>query len=1570
MTPDEVEAELMARRLPGRAQRPAARPTGGSISLPDFLDIVASGSFGPATARVEKLLDGVPPEKLAAELERRHPGLGPAIARWWERSRTAPATAGHEPGSPWTWGGRAGSLQSLLGAAASWSGDVDWFVRWSAHIGRGYRSVAAVVAAEVEAGRADLAAELRAQLAHDHPVSGPSEIAVHALLATSDPENWAAVTASLADAGRQPGVLETVLDALWAAHSGAHAVALQALVDTGHARSVPVLEVVGRWLGEEVTTPQSPQVERFVEVRARTELIGRDARPGDVDAATAVEHAGFLAGVARWDEEAAVPHAVELLSYADPALRLAGAHWLLRRNRTTELLGAVGDPDTAVAATAVAAAAWRTVPGGVEEDVRRALLDRVRSWPRSLPVQVGLVGHHTLEAGAALAADALLRQGAAGDKRSLVWRSASPRGRAREVSRLGADPAAHREALFGHLGDRSADVRRAALGHLVKLDPITDAEVAAVRAVLARHRPDRTHLQDVALHLLVSMLSHQDDGRRQQTLTDLAGGNPVERRAAVQLAKVCGLPDPTRSTPTDAPVPLRGLHFTPVDRTAAVRPADPPAERFGVYHATCRYIVASLLDHLSARAEEEVTVGNDVQLVQNLHSLPLPWKGNAQPVADFLGAWWADVESRLTDGGVELELLSLALVDGSDRMGKDTEWFREAADRLTGPLPELVAAPRWARALVPGQMQALARHLRRPSWTPLYLDAASAVLAALPVEAVRNPEHRYAWGATDPRPHLGLASHPQARGITARDDLARWWALARFLDEPDGITDPWSADAALWRYRAEPTVVAELFDLGLATRADVLDALVTPDRGRLVRPHRDFEGFTSSPATDWASSPALQSLVTDIRRSVVDSQVSDTAELGNLLTPLAKNLGAALGVDSLVSVLAATVPRPLVRSPRYETGRDAVLSYLLTVHVPAEDDTPADLERRLQTAAVPAQRAVELAMLAPQWAPWVEAALHRPGLASGVLWVHAHRRVEEYDNGPWRPEMANHTRLTQTALTAGEVDFGWWASFAAQLGSEGLASLLEAAPMASRATQHHRTRLYARALSTNDEDGSAAALEIELISRVQDKRDQDAARALGLLPLTGPDDPRLLTRWRAMQVLAAPERTAKAQKRKSEAEALLVGLTNLARRAGYPDATRLTWTMEAETLGDLRDGPVIARSGDVEVELSIDAEGSPAVSVRRGTKTLARVPASAKRDPAVAELMARAGDLRDQAIRMRRWLELACTEREEITGAELPALVGHPVLGPMLRALVLVDDTGAVGFPDLDAGGLRRVDGSVQAWTGRVLRVAHPVDLATSGDWPALQRSVFTDRNRQPFRQLFRELYVPTDAELGHRDVMRFAGRRVVRRRGAALLGAQGWRDLHEPGAHVREFPAAEVTVYCYGLSTVDDHGSGDVTTGHLEFVGPSADGRMSQLPAGDVPPVVFSEAMRDMDLVVSVAAAPGVEVETSEASLAVRRQLVEETMRASGVEGVEVRGHHAVVQGRRGRYSVHLGSGTVHKLPGRSIVLVPVPDDHLGRVFLPFVDDDPTVALILSEVLLLAEDDRVPDPAIVRQLG
>ena len=41
----------------------------------------------------------------------------------------------------------------------------------------------------------------------------------------------------------------------------------------------------------------------------------------------------------------------------------------------------------------------------------------------------------------------------------------------------------------------------------------------------------------------------------------------------------------------------------------------------------------------------------------------------------------------------------------------------------------------------------------------------------------------------------------------------------------------------------------------------------------------------------------------------------------------------------------------------------------------------------------------------------------------------------------------------------------------------------------------------------------------------------------------------------------------------------------------------------------------------------------------------------------------------------------------------------------------------------------------------------------------------------------------------------------------------------------------------------------------------------------------------------------------------------------------------------------------------------------HRGRLFLPFADDDPKTAEVISKALLFAEDDKIKDPAILEQL-
>jgi hypothetical protein len=139
--------------------------------------------------------------------------------------------------------------------------------------------------------------------------------------------------------------------------------------------------------------------------------------------------------------------------------------------------------------------------------------------------------------------------------------------------------------------------------------------------------------------------------------------------------------------------------------------------------------------------------------------------------------------------------------------------------------------------------------------------------------------------------------------------------------------------------------------------------------------------------------------------------------------------------------------------------------------------------------------------------------------------------------------------------------------------------------------------------------------------------------------------------------------------------------------------------------------------------------------------------------------------------------------------------------------------------------------------------------------------------------------------------------------------------------------------------------------------------------PLESVPPIVFSEAMRDVDLVVSVAHAGGVDPEASHSTTEMREALIRETARLLKLTNISFVGDHAVIAGALGEYSLHLGSGTVHRRPGGAVCIIPVGSQHRGRLFLPFADDDPKTAEVVAKALLLARDEDIKDPSILEQL-
>ncbi|MBC8135964.1 MAG: DUF4132 domain-containing protein, partial [Fibrella sp.] len=630
----------------------------------------------------------------------------------------------------------------------------------------------------------------------------------------------------------------------------------------------------------------------------------------------------------------------------------------------------------------------------------------------------------------------------------------------------------------------------------------------------------------------------------------------------------------------------------------------------------------------------------------------------------------------------------------------------------------------------------------------------------------------------------------------------------------------------------------------------------------------------------------------------------------------------------------------------------------------------------VKEAKIPEKRLVEVAVYAPQWAKHITHTLGWDGLSDAIWWFHAHTKGNDWSvnaelKETWTAEISDKTPLAASDLTEGAVDVAWFNRVYQILGETRWKMLDDAAKYASSAGGHKRAQLFADAMR-------GRLSRAELLARIEDKRNQDSLRALGLLPFSDDVEDKeadLLLRYKACQEFLRTSKQFGAQRQESEKLATRIGMENLARTAGYADPIRLTWAMEAASVADLRDGAVTATVGETSVSLSINGLGLPEIAIVKNGKTLANIPPAVKKDPDVATLTARKTEITRQVSRMRESLESAMCRGDKFSGKELGELLEHPVLRPLLRNLVFIEAEGreaVSGYP-LGENRLEDCDGAVFTVSPETaLRIAHPFDLLHTGKWDRWQKDCFLRERIQPFKQVFRELYVLTESETtdGTKS-QRYTGHQVNPKQALALFNKRGWigggeydydgdgprKTFHEDGY------TASVNFMGYTMGPADVEGS------TIEEVRFTKKGDWKYVELKTVPPRVFSEAMRDLDLVVSVAHVGGVDPEASQSTTEMRAALLREMMELLKIENVRLEKTHALIDGKLAMYSVHLGSAVVHRQPGGYLCIVPVHSQHRGRIFLPFVDDDPRTAEVMSKVITLAKDSEIKDPTILEQI-
>jgi len=431
--------------------------------------------------------------------------------------------------------------------------------------------------------------------------------------------------------------------------------------------------------------------------------------------------------------------------------------------------------------------------------------------------------------------------------------------------------------------------------------------------------------------------------------------------------------------------------------------------------------------------------------------------------------------------------------------------------------------------------------------------------------------------------------------------------------------------------------------------------------------------------------------------------------------------------------------------------------------------------------------------------------------------------------------------------------------------------------------------------------------------------------------------------------------------------------------------------------------------GNSEARLAVE-NGEVALSWWREGNPLKSAPAEVKTDHAAALADLKKVEKELDAVLSTQRLRL---ERQLLSqGACLferwqDWYLNHPVTGAFSRRLIWEIRSGEASRTAMWWEG-RFVD-----WAGNPVtpapdsgvRLWHPIRAQVQEvlSW----RCWLEDHGiRQPFKQAHREVYILTDAERESSTYSnRFAGHIVRQHQFSALCRERGWQfklmgewDSHnDPELELPQYNLrARFSVDFFEEAEVSGHYVyTTISTDRVQFLPIEAKRRRFELRAPakplrleDVPPVVFSEVMRDADLLVgvtSIGADPAWNREQEEAHAEYWLRFADaglstaaenrKSVLASLLPKLAIRDRCRIedrylwVRGESKEYRIHLGSANVLMEPGsRYLCIVRGGGDTAASVPLPF-EGDSVLATILSKAFLLANDRAIKDETILRQI-
>ncbi|MEM6723925.1 MAG: DUF4132 domain-containing protein [Bacteroidota bacterium] len=382
---------------------------------------------------------------------------------------------------------------------------------------------------------------------------------------------------------------------------------------------------------------------------------------------------------------------------------------------------------------------------------------------------------------------------------------------------------------------------------------------------------------------------------------------------------------------------------------------------------------------------------------------------------------------------------------------------------------------------------------------------------------------------------------------------------------------------------------------------------------------------------------------------------------------------------------------------------------------------------------------------------------------------------------------------------------------------------------------------------------------------------------------------------------------------------------------------------------------------------------------------------------ALSKITERAKILRKQLSKFKKELDRNYAQNQHWTYPEFEqAWLNDPIRrGLASRCIWQIRANGQLKSVVLSASNTwHEADGQLFSFKTARIRLWHPVYGEVN---EILQWRTFFDQLpfQQPIKQAYREVYILTAAEERTKHYSnRMAAHILKHGQLQALARQRGWEtpavmfDQEEAtyGLDLKNWGIRAT----YQLLRADDQ----ETRAYAQFVSTNQirffrGNRILDLE--NVPAVLFSETLRDIDLFVGVSsvgndptwqdAGPeghrtywqrysfGELAESAETRKAVLEKLVPKLKIA---DKCEIKGRYLKVKGKvRDYYKIHMGSSNILMAPDDRYLCI-IPDQAVKpaqNLFLPF-EGDRTLSLILSKAFMLVNDDQIKDETIISQIS